>query len=239
MQKDERDLLEVLKFELQFLEQGGYGRSPRTPWRPQYIFEDSPTCMNYDSEENRGPCSDCVLIHLVPSELCSAKIPCRHIPLNAAGETLDSLYRYSEQNEIEETVGDWLRAIAIIQRLEELRTPIRRDPHKQPTGSRGTLRGTPLYQKQHPKCANPACPTAFHWSGGGKFFRFRSDPVSANANNSTADSPGGIHSVRHYWLCERCSQVFTLVYEDGYGVMLKALWSELPDGETDKELSAA
>jgi len=41
MQKDERDLLEVLKFELKFLEQGGYGRSPRTPWRPQYIFEDS------------------------------------------------------------------------------------------------------------------------------------------------------------------------------------------------------
>jgi len=41
MQKDERDLLEVLKFELTFLEQGGYGRSPRTPWRPQYIFEDS------------------------------------------------------------------------------------------------------------------------------------------------------------------------------------------------------
>src|ERR1700688_4994430 len=131
MQKDERDLLEVLKFELQFLEDGGYGRPPRTPWRPQYIFEDSPTCMNYDSKENPGPCSDCVLIHLVPAELCSAKIPCRHIPLNASGETLDSLYRYSEQNEIEETVGDWLRAIAIIQRLEELRTPIRRHPHKQ------------------------------------------------------------------------------------------------------------
>ena len=52
MQKDERDLLEVLKFELQFLQDGGYGRSPRTPWRPQYIFEDSLTCMNYDSKEN-------------------------------------------------------------------------------------------------------------------------------------------------------------------------------------------
>jgi hypothetical protein len=47
MQKDERDLLDVLRFELEFLEPGGYGRSPRTPWRPQYIFEDSLTCMNY------------------------------------------------------------------------------------------------------------------------------------------------------------------------------------------------
>ncbi len=43
MRKDER----VLKFELEFLEKGGYGRSPREPWRPQFIFEDSPTCMNY------------------------------------------------------------------------------------------------------------------------------------------------------------------------------------------------
>ena len=29
MQKDERDLLDVLKFELNFLEKGGYGRSSR------------------------------------------------------------------------------------------------------------------------------------------------------------------------------------------------------------------
>ena len=121
MQKDERDLLEVLKVELQFLEHGGYGCSPRAPWRPQYIFEDSLTCMNYDSNENPGPCSDCVLIHLVPAEFCSSKIPCRHIPLSASGETLDSLYRYSDQVETEEAVGDWLRAI--IERLKELRMP--------------------------------------------------------------------------------------------------------------------
>src|ERR1700682_5373741 len=116
MQKDERDLLEVLKFELEFLKAGGYGRSPRTPWRPQYIFEDSLTCMNYDSKENPGPCSDCVLMQLVPPERRSEKIPCRHIPFNVSGETLDSLYRCSDQNEIEETVGGWLRAT--IQRLE-------------------------------------------------------------------------------------------------------------------------
>jgi hypothetical protein len=237
MQKDERDLLEVLKLELQFLEDGGYGRSPRTPWRPQYIFEDSLTCMNYDSKENPGPCSDCVLMHLVPPERHFEKIPCRHIPFNGSGETLDSLYRYSDQNEIEETVGDWLRIT--IQRLEEERAAARQAHRKQPTQSGGTLRGTPLYQQQHPKCANPACPTAFHWTGGGKFFRFRPDPVSASGSNSTADSRGGIHGVRHYWLCECCSHVFTLVYEEGYGVILKLIWPELAAGETHRELSAA
>lgn len=237
MQKDERDLLEVLKFELEFLEQGGYGRSPRTPWRPQYIFEDSLTCMNYDSTENPGPCSNCVLMHLVPLERRFEEIPCRHIPFNVSCETLDSLYRYSDQNEIEETVGNWLRAT--IQRLEEQRMAVQRDQNKRPASSGGTLRGAPLYQKQHPKCANPACPTTFHWTGGGKFFRFRPDPVSASESDSTADSPGGIHGVRHYWLCERCSHAFTLVYEEGYGVVLKLLWPELPVAEANKELTAA
>jgi len=236
MQKDERDLLEVLKFELEFLEKGGYGRSPKMSWRPQYILEDFPTCMNYDSKENPGPCSDCVLMQLVPPERRSEKIPCRHIPFNISGETLDSLYRYSNQNETEETVGGWLRAT--IQRLEEQRAAARQAHSKQPPPGGGTLRGTPLYQKQHPKCANPACPTAFHWTGGGKFFRFRPDPVSVNANNPTADSPGGVHGVRHYWLCERCSHVFTLVYEEGNGVMLKVLWPEIPVAEAHTELSA-
>jgi hypothetical protein len=31
MAQDKRDVLEVLQFELSFLEQGGYGRSVRTP----------------------------------------------------------------------------------------------------------------------------------------------------------------------------------------------------------------
>jgi len=238
MQKDERGLLEVLKFELQFLEDGGYGRSPRTPWRPQYIFEDSLTCMNYDSKENPSPCTACVLMQLVPPEHRSEKIPCRHIPFNASGsgETLDSLYRCSDQNEIEETVGSWLRTT--IQRLEEERIAMQRDHNKQPAPSGGTLRGTPLYQNQHPKCANPVCPTAFYWTGGGKFFRFRPDPASASGSNSRAELPGGIHGVRHYWLCERCSHVFTLVYEEGNGVMLKVLWPELPVAEAHRELSA-
>ncbi len=237
MQKDERDLLEVLKFELQFLEDGGYGRSPRTPWRPQFIFEDSPTCMNYDCKENPAPCSDCVLMLLVPPEQRSEKIPCRHIPLNASGETLDSIYRCSDQHEIEEEVGKWLRAA--IQRIEEERRCIHRDDNRRLTASGEATKGMPLYQSLHPKCANPACPTAFHCLEGGKFFRFRADRESVNSGNPTAESPVGHHGVRHYWLCERCSHIFTLVYEESKGVMLKLLWPKLPGVEARKELTAA
>jgi len=61
-------------------------------------------------------------------------------------------------DEIEETVGTWLRAI--IQRLEKEQAAIRRDHRKQPTPSGETLRGTPLYQKQHPRCTKLTSPTA-------------------------------------------------------------------------------
>ena len=132
MQKDERDLLEILKFELKFLEDGGYGRSSRTPWRSQLIFEDSPTCMNFNCTKASGPCSDCILIQLVPPEFRSAKTPCRHIPF-ASGETLDSLYRYGDQEEIEAVVGSWLRATT--QRLKEETMAAQRNQSKQPATS--------------------------------------------------------------------------------------------------------
>src|SRR5690349_12045860 len=41
MTKDERDILELLKEELDFIEKGGYGRSVRTPWHSKSTFQDS------------------------------------------------------------------------------------------------------------------------------------------------------------------------------------------------------
>jgi hypothetical protein len=237
MQKDERDLLEVLKFELIFLEKGGYGRTPREPWRPQYVFEDSPTCMNYDSKENPGPCSACVLMHLVPPERRSEKIPCRHIPLDTTGQTLDSLYRYDNQYETEEVVGNWLRAT--IRRLEDERKVFHQNDEKQPVPHGEAMKGTPLYQSVHPKCANPACPAAFHWLAGGKFFRFRADGKSASEANPSTDTPFGQHIVLHFWLCEHCSYLFTLVYEEQSGVMLKLLRPELPVAHAQKMLTVS
>jgi len=116
MQKNKRDLLQVLKSELNFLEMGGYSRL--TPWGPKLIFEDSPTCLNCGRRDNPIiPCTECVLIDLVPAPRRSEEIPCRHIPLDASGKTLDSLYRHANPTEVEEAVGDWLRAT--IARLEQ------------------------------------------------------------------------------------------------------------------------
>jgi len=192
--------------------------------------------MNYDSKETPGPCSDCVLMQLVSPERRSERIPCRHIPLNASGETLDSMYRSADQYEVEETVGSWLRAT--IQHLEEERVAMRHDGNKQPFPHDETIIGTPLHQSLHPKCANPACPAPFHWLQGGKFFRFN-DQTSAVSSHSMANPPADVHGVKHFWLCERCAHVFTLVYKEGYGVVLKLLRPEFPVPEARKGVSAA
>ena len=119
MSADDRDILEVLKFELKFLEDGGYGRSPHAPKRPSLVFEDSLTCMNFNTQEDRKPCGDCLLMQFVPANRSSEQIPCRHIPLNSAGQTLASLYERGTQPEIEESLRDWLKSS--IQRLEQER----------------------------------------------------------------------------------------------------------------------
>ena len=115
MPKDDRNLLDVLKFELEFLEQGGYGRLPRESWRARFVFEDSPTCMNFNSKDHE-PCSECLLMQFVPEDARKEQSPCIHIPLSPTGETLASLYRTATQQEIEETLGAWLRMT--IHRLE-------------------------------------------------------------------------------------------------------------------------
>jgi hypothetical protein len=119
MPTDTRNVLDVLKFELEFLRQGGYGRLPREAWRARFVFEDSPTCMNFNSKDH-APCSECLLMQFVPESSQEEKTPCNHIPLLPSGQTLESLYRTGTQEEIEEGLGNWLRAT--IARIEAEQT---------------------------------------------------------------------------------------------------------------------
>jgi hypothetical protein len=121
MSRDDRSPLEVLKFELSFLEQGGYGRSPHTPWRPPLIFQDSPSCPNFSEVGRPHPCDACLLTDFVPASKQCADVPCRQIPLNAAGQTIDDLYRTKTEAEVEEAVAKWLRAA--IAKLEQEESP--------------------------------------------------------------------------------------------------------------------
>ena len=135
MTKDDRDLLEILKSELDFIEQGGYGRSVRTPWRPTSIFLDSPSCLNFSGPERSHPCSECLLMSFVPPERRGAAIPCHHIPLTPAGDTVHLAEGWGDQSGMEEIVKDWLRRN--IRQLEGERSG--QQPVPQTSGALGSV----------------------------------------------------------------------------------------------------
>jgi hypothetical protein len=103
-------VLDILRLELKFLELGLY--RARTPGRPLQIFQDSPSCPRYGA----ATCPNCALMQFVPSECRSEAVPCQQIQLNDSRETVDSLYRTGTQEELEDAVGEWLRAT--IEKLE-------------------------------------------------------------------------------------------------------------------------
>ena len=110
MAKDDRDVLELLKDELDFIEKGGYGRSVRTPWLQKSTFQDSLTCINYGYPYRAHPCNECHLLDFVSPQHHGAEVPCHFIPLNEAGETIEDLEAEDNEAKLERKVKDWLRA---------------------------------------------------------------------------------------------------------------------------------
>jgi hypothetical protein len=120
------DALSTLKHELEFLDHGGYRKpnAARQPlfcmetsadWKPREFFEDSPTCPK------RKYCrcalqADCVLKELVPTECLNQEVPCRHIPLNERGDTIESLSKTGSHGQIEASIRTWL--VRSIEKLE-------------------------------------------------------------------------------------------------------------------------
>lgn len=110
MANDERDILELLKDELDFIEKGGYGRSVRTPWQEKSAFQDSLTCINYGYPYRAHPCSECHLLDFVDPQHRTEAVPCHFIPLNTDGETIEDLESRDNQARLEREVSAWLRA---------------------------------------------------------------------------------------------------------------------------------
>lgn len=91
----------------------------------------------------------------------------------------------------------------------------------------------------HPKCANPSCAVSFDWLAGGKLFRFPRNHREIVFNDGNNARASGSHSIGHFWLCERCSNVYTLQFEPGRGVVILSLWPELPAAKDNLHLPAS
>lgn len=114
---DKRDVLAVLRAELAFVESGGYRRTPRYPWRPNFVFEDSSTCFNFHDPDHPQPCSECLLMQFVPEDRRETRFPCRHIPLTSRGETVNSFYAWGTEAEMETALRAWL--LRVITHMEQ------------------------------------------------------------------------------------------------------------------------
>jgi hypothetical protein len=62
------------------------------------------------------------------------------------------------------------------------------------------------------KCAHPECTSDFDY-GQGRLYRFQQTPHQEK-------QPTNWHAVRHYWLCARCCENYSIEYQKGVGVLL-------------------
>jgi len=108
MESNPQELLQMLKFELHFLENGGYERTVREPRKEPSIFQDSISCLNYALPVRKHPCSECFLMEFVPDGKKRESVPCHHIPLNDRGETLASLEGFGRDLQVQDTMREWL-----------------------------------------------------------------------------------------------------------------------------------
>ncbi len=89
-----------------------------------------------------------------------------------------------------------------------------------------------------PKCANPSCAASFEWLAGGKLFRFQQGSIEPATGSSNGAVRTNSHSSAHFWLCEHCSNVYTLRFDALRGMTIVPLWPELPAAEEHMHLPA-
>jgi hypothetical protein len=110
-----RELLQMLRYELNYLEQGGFRRD-REAVGLQSPFLGTMICINFGDPLRRHSCQECSLHQLVPIDRQKEEFPCHHIPLNASKDTIASLIRKNDPERLEFALKGWLRAT--IARLE-------------------------------------------------------------------------------------------------------------------------
>jgi hypothetical protein len=107
---NKNEMIEQLKFEINMVEKGRYYPSVREPQKTPEIFRDTITCLNVGLPDKRYPCSACFLSEFVPPQAKGFKGDlCHKIPLNARGDTVESLKAADDPFRLREAVRGWLK----------------------------------------------------------------------------------------------------------------------------------
>lgn len=108
MSEDRRSVLEVLRYELNFLEQGGYRRRI-AEGENLSPFQESLSCLNFGEPLRPHACHECFLYDFVPARARTEEIPCHHIALDPAGHTIASFLNENKPQDLERALKVWLR----------------------------------------------------------------------------------------------------------------------------------
>lgn len=110
------DTLQILRFELNYLELGGMERD-RALDAIKSPFQENSACLNFDDPLRAHACSECALFQFVPEDKQDEELPCHHIPLNDSGETVAELL-VKDRGRMVIVLEEWLRTT--ITRLEAM-----------------------------------------------------------------------------------------------------------------------
>jgi hypothetical protein len=108
MAQDLRDTLQLLRFELSYLEQGGYNRD-RALLGTESPFRGTFACLNFGDPIQSHACRECLLFQFVPDDKKNEDFPCHHIPLSESGETVAQLLASKDPDGMAMGLEDWLR----------------------------------------------------------------------------------------------------------------------------------
>jgi hypothetical protein len=105
------DLIRLLEAELDVLEGGGAGSPAGHAGQERPVLYHSIVCINHwFVPGHESEChDDCVLLQAVPPEHRKAGLPCHHIPLNDAGDTVAGLEAQGDREKLQAEVKGWLR----------------------------------------------------------------------------------------------------------------------------------
>lgn len=108
MSQNVQDVLQVLRFELNYLEQGGFDRD-QAILGTESPFLGTFACINFGDPLRAHSCRDCLLQRFVPEDKQTEELPCHHIPISASGETVAELIEKKNLRRMVVNLEDWLK----------------------------------------------------------------------------------------------------------------------------------
>jgi hypothetical protein len=109
MSQDLRDVLQILRYELNYLEQGGFDRD-RALLGSESPFLGTFSCINFGDPLQAHACRECMLHQFVPDDRKAEEIPCHFIRLDPSGETIAELIQKNDPRHMTIVLENWLRA---------------------------------------------------------------------------------------------------------------------------------